>query len=128
MHVAKTYVLVPGVDLQRRRLLLRRADHRAVADGQDRPLARLAAIGAFAARRTRCGPDILPLMAKTAGTLPHAKTAGFAKRILPGITGIAAKQLVAHERFVVRSAVPERLRMGEGRGLSQWKPKFANRR
>ena len=55
---------------------------------------RLAAIGAFIARRTRCGADILPLVPKTTGALSHPKTAGFAKIILPRITCFSASRPV----------------------------------
>ena len=82
-----------AVDLQRRRLLFRRADHDAVADGDDRLLPGIAAIVAFAGRRAFPGADILALMAKAAGALSDAETAGLAKIILPGIAGIAAGRL-----------------------------------
>src|SRR6266851_4703836 len=107
MHIAKAYMFVAGVDLQRRRLRFRRADHDTVADGSDRLPVGLAAIGAFVMWRTRRGPDILPLMPKTAGALSHPKTARFAKVILPGIAGISANRLVQHQRLVVRSAASE---------------------
>ena len=94
MHVAKAYVLVAGVDLQRCRLLCQRANYYAIADRDDGPLVRLAAINAFIARRTRCGADILPLVPKTAGALSHPKTAGFAKIILPRITCFSASRPV----------------------------------
>src|SRR5882757_1751550 len=60
-------------------------------------------------------------MAKTAGTLSHTETAGFAKIIPPRIAGVSASRLVGHRRPVVRSAVPERLRAGERRGFFQRK-------
>ena len=42
VHIAKADVLVAGVDLQRRRLLLRRTDHDAIAHRDDRPMSGVA--------------------------------------------------------------------------------------
>src|SRR3977135_1229030 len=104
MHVAKADMFVARVDLQRRRLLLRRADQYAIADSNNRPVVGIAAIGAFVTWRT-CRADILPLMAEPAGALSHAKTAGLAKIILPWIAGISGSRLAWRERRpVVRSA------------------------
>src|SRR3981081_2819673 len=107
VHIAKADMFVAGIDLQRRGLLLQRADHDAIADGNDRLLVGFAAIAAVVARRTWRRADILSLMAKSAGALSHLKTAGFAKVILPWMAGISAGRLVQHQQFVVRSAVSE---------------------
>src|SRR6195256_2165987 len=106
MHVAKADMFVARVDLQRRCLLLRRADQYAIADGNNRLVVGIAAVGALVTRRT-CRAHVLPLMAETAGALSHAKTAGFAKIILPGIAGFAASRLDWRERPVDRSASAE---------------------
>ena len=108
MHIAKADMLVARVDLQRRRLLPLRADQDAIADGDNGVLVGIAALGTFVAWRTRWA-DILPLMAKTAGALSHAKTAGFAKIVLPWRAGISACRRAWYERLVVRSAFRQRL-------------------
>src|SRR5882757_9576956 len=104
VHIAKADMFVARVDLQRRCLLLRRADQYAIADGNNRlVVVGIAAVGALVTRRT-CRAHVLPLMAETAGALSHAKTAGFAKIILPWIAGISASRLDWRERPVDRSA------------------------
>src|ERR1700722_9302921 len=90
VHIAKADMFVAGIDLQRRRLLFQRADQHAVADRDD---ALLIGLAFGVVKRTRRGPDILTLMAEAAGALSDAKTAGFAKIVLPGIAGVAAGQL-----------------------------------
>ena len=63
----------------------------AVADGDDRLLLGIAALGAFAVCSGHgAGPDILALMAETAGALSDLETARLAKIVLPGITAAAA--------------------------------------
>src|SRR5260370_40440152 len=84
-------------------------------------LLRIAVLGsAFALGRTRRRADILALMAKAAGALSDIKTAGFAEIVSPGIAGGAADYLV--QRFVTRSAIPEFLRVNQGRKFLQRKP------
>src|ERR1700738_3252204 len=111
MHVAEADVFGAAVDLQRRRLLCWGADQQAVAPRDERLLLGVAGLSAVARRGTGSRADILSLVAKTAGALSDAETAGFAEIILPGIE---AGQLVG-------LALPERLRTGEGRGLFQRK-------
>src|SRR5260370_16945863 len=103
MHIAKADMFVARVDLQRRRLLLRRADQYAIADGNNRLVVGIAAVGALVTPRT-CRAHILPLMSETARTPSHAQTAGLAKIILPWIAGISASRLDWRERPVDRSA------------------------
>src|SRR5436305_3609946 len=93
MHVAKADVLRAGVDLQRHPLLLWCADQDARADGDDRLLPRIAAFGAFGARRTYRA-DVLPLMAKAIGALAHAEIAGLAKAIPPWIDVVSFRKQV----------------------------------
>ena len=113
VHVAEADVLVAGVDLQRRRLLLRRTDHDAVADGDDRLLLGIAALGALAACVGHgAGADVLALMAETAGALADLETARFAEIVLPGIAAAGCVGPVA---------LAEGLRADEGRGLLQRK-------
>src|SRR6266567_8486307 len=106
MHVAKADMFVARVDLQRCCLLLRRADQYAIADGNDRLVVGIAAVGALVTRRT-CRAHVLPLMAETARALSHAKTAGLAKIILPWIGGISTSRLDWRERPAGRSASTE---------------------
>src|SRR5882724_2767531 len=94
VHVAEADVFGARVDLQRGGLLPCWAYHHAVADGGDGLPVRLAAVGAFAVRRTCRGPNILALMAKSAGALSDAETARFAKIILPRVIVGAAGPLV----------------------------------
>src|SRR6202048_2108399 len=77
----------------------------------DRLLLGVAGLSAVARRGTGSRADILSLVAKTAGALSDAETAGFAKIVLPGIE---AGRLVGF-------GLPERLRTGEGRGFFQRK-------
>src|SRR4029077_20095446 len=113
VHVAKTDVLVAGVDLQRRRLLFQGTDQDAIANGDNGLLPGIATAGAFAVlRRTRAGPDILSLMTETGGALTDFETPRLAKIVHPGI---AARSLVG-------GAVAERLRADEGRRFFQRKP------
>src|ERR1700722_17465798 len=121
VHVAKAHVFVGGVDLQGCRLLFQRADQHAVAHGDDGLLVGIAAIGAFAMRRTWRRTDILSLMPKTAGALSDTKTAGFAKIILPWIAGVSANRLIGGQRLVARPAARKGLGVGESRSLLQWK-------
>ena len=100
-----------GVDLQRRCLLFRRADHDAVAGGDDRLLLGVAVLAAVVVRRARRGAYVLPLVAKTAGALPDLKAARFAEIVLPGI----------FLGSLVGFAFAEGLRMRERRGLFQGK-------
>src|SRR5437899_2809978 len=109
MHVAEANVFVAVVDLQRRRLLLRRTDHDAVADGDNSLLFGVAAFGAFALGQTRSRVDVLSLMAKAAGALPDPKAAGFAEIILPRIVAADTGPFVWRWPL----ALPERLRAGE---------------
>src|SRR5258708_22017866 len=120
VHKAKADMFVARVDLQRCRLLLRRADQYAIADRDNRLPIGIAALRTFVTWQTGRA-DILALMAETAGALSHTETAGFAKIIPPRIPSVSASQLVGHPRPVVRSAVSERLRAGERRGFFQRK-------
>ncbi len=119
MHIAKANVFGWGIDLQRDRLLLWRADHDGVANGDHCLLLGVAAIGAFNIGRTRRGTDVLALMTKTARALSDIKTARFAESIPPGIAGISPCQFV--RRLFGRSATPEFLRMDECHRFLQWK-------
>src|SRR5205823_10249109 len=100
-----------------RRLLFARAEHHPIAHGNDGLAVGIAAIAAVVTRRTRRGTNILALMSKSAGALSHAKIAGFAKIILPGIAGITAGRVVEHQRLVARWAAWEGLRADESRNL-----------
>src|SRR5581483_10189864 len=95
VHVAETDVLGAGVDLQRRGLLLGRADHDAVAHGDDRLLPGIAPAGAIVLCRTGARPDVLALMAETAGALTDAETARLAEIVAPGISAGRQVRLVA---------------------------------
>ena len=55
VHIAKADVFGAGVDLQRRCLLFRRADHDAVAGRDDRLLLGVAILAAVVVRRARRG-------------------------------------------------------------------------
>ncbi len=112
VHVAEADVLVAGVDLQRRRLLLRRADHDAVADGDDALLLGIAVFGPSPLRRTGAGADILALVAKAAGALSDFETAGFAEIVPPRIAARRTRRIWRAWR---------RLRVDEGRRLFQRK-------
>src|ERR1700751_4073292 len=93
MHVTETDMLAARVDLQRRRLLLRRTDPHAIADGDDRLLFGIAAIAAIF-RRTRTWPDVLALMAETARALADAETARLAEIVAPWIGAAGRSGLV----------------------------------
>src|SRR6516164_8115413 len=62
--------------------------------------------------------NVLALVAVAAGALSHAKTARFAKIILPWVTDRPARQLVGP---LGRPSDSERLRVGEGGRLLQRK-------
>src|SRR6266436_4630303 len=112
VHVAEADMLVVGVDLQRRRLLLRGADDGAVADGGNRLLLGIAGAGGLPRRQASAGTDVLALVPEAAGALPDAEAARLAEIIPPGIK---AGWMI---RSVARTA-PEGLRMNEGRRLQR---------
>src|SRR5689334_6948275 len=94
VHVAETDVLGARVDLQRRRLLLGRADDDGVAHGDDRlPLVVTNLRALFGLAGT--WPDVLALMAETAGALADIETAGFTEIVAPGIDAGHQARLVA---------------------------------
>src|SRR5262249_51103479 len=94
VHVAEADVLGAGVDLQRRRLLLGGADDDGVAHGDDSlPLVVTSLRALLGLAGTR--PDILALMAKTAGALADVKTARFTEIVAPGIDAGHQARLVA---------------------------------
>ena len=91
---------------------LRRTDHDAVADRDDRLLLWIAGISALAAlHRARAGADVLALMAETGGALADLETARLAEIVLPGISAVA----------LVGPALAQGLRADEGRSLFQRK-------
>src|SRR5665213_4428860 len=119
VHVAEANVLGRGVDLQRRRLLLRRADHDAVADRDYTLFLAIASTVRLAAGGTGAGADTLALVTEAARALPDIEAARLAEIILPGIAGVAAGELV--ERLVARFTIAEFLRLYEGGRLLQRK-------
>src|SRR5712671_6808425 len=76
-------------------------------------------VPAFAVRRTCRGPNILALMAKSAGALSDAETARFAKIILPRVIVRAAGLLVEQS---AQPGLSQGLRVGKRGGLFQRKP------
>src|SRR5262249_53430244 len=83
VHVAEADVLGARVDLQRRCLLLLRADDSAVAHREDRLLAWIAP--AFDANGAGAGTDVLALMAVAVAALPDAEAARFAEIVTPRV-------------------------------------------
>src|ERR1700761_2372745 len=105
VHVAKADVFGRGIDLQHRRLLLRRTDHDAIANREHRLLLGIAMV-LGAGRGAGAGAYVLALMAEAAGALTDLKAAGLAKIVAPGIAG-----------RLELAALAERLRAHEGRGF-----------
>ena len=88
VHVAEADMFVAGVDLQGRRLLFQASGSRTPS----RTATTACRLGSQRSAPSLCGrtgrrADVLALMAKPAGTLSDAETAGFAKIVLPGIAG-----------------------------------------
>src|SRR5215468_10134732 len=94
MHVADADVLGAGVDLQRGGLLLGSAKHDGIAHRDDRLPPVVATLRALLSRAgTR--PDVLSLMAKTAGALADVEAAVLAEIVAPGIGAASEFGLVA---------------------------------
>src|SRR5215813_2202715 len=94
MHVAEADVLGAGVDLQRGGFLLGRANHDGIAHRDDR-LPLVVATGRALLSRARTRPDVLSLVAKTAGALADVEAAVLAEIVAPGIGASNELGLVA---------------------------------
>src|SRR5215470_13549670 len=94
VHVAEADVLGAGVDLQRRRLLLGRADDDRVADGDDGLAFVVATIQALFGG-AGAWPDVLPLMAEAADALADIEAAVLTEIVAPGIGAAYELGLVA---------------------------------
>src|SRR5262249_24843535 len=139
--IAEAYALVGCIGHDIECDFTGRAQHDAIARGNDVVLIGLAAIGALDALCAGAWPDVLALMAKAARAVAHIERTMLAKVVAPGV-GVIDRFICHQGQAVDPAAIPrglaklpdpqpsglvtvapviEGLRVGESRRLGQWK-------
>src|SRR6202012_6167426 len=85
VHVAEADVLDAGVDLQRHSLLLGRADHDAVAHGDDRLPPGIATVGTVLLCQAGAWVDVFSLVSESAGACTDREAAKLAEIVATGM-------------------------------------------